>query len=98
MLFKIRQFLISKLNLSVYCEKIEVEYNYHLRSYIVKNPSRNYIYSLSDFVTSPSKYIDLMRCDVITKNGSSRIQNRFDVETENDSYRNQDRPFSKAHF
>jgi len=45
MLFKIMQFLITNINLSevyVYCEKREVEYSSHLRSYVVKNPSRNY--------------------------------------------------------
>jgi len=61
MLFKIRQFLIHKINVSevyVYCEKIEVEYNCHLRSYIVKNPLRNYIFNLTDFVRPPPPCIN----------------------------------------
>jgi len=56
MLFKNKQFLIHKINVSevyVYCEKIEVEYNCHLRSYIVKNPLGNYIFNLRDFITPP---------------------------------------------
>jgi len=34
-------------------KKIVVDYKYHLRYYVVKNSSRNYIYSLSGFVTPP---------------------------------------------
>jgi len=63
MLFKIKQFLIHKINVSevyVNCEKIEVEYNCHLRSFIVKNPLRNYIFNLADFVTPPFMYIPLI--------------------------------------